>query len=60
MARPARYKETPTGIFCPYAMQAVADGDGLVGMVTDRNGDCLSPDAGKGRLVMFRVNGSFH
>ncbi|MFH2128308.1 MAG: hypothetical protein ABIK12_17470, partial [Pseudomonadota bacterium] len=54
-----KIKETPTGILCPYAMQAVADVDGLVGMVTDRNGDCLSPDTGKGRLVLFRVTGAF-
>lgn len=54
-----KIKETPTGILCPYAMQAVADGEGLVGMVTDRNGDCLSRDTGKGRLVLFRVTGAF-
>jgi len=54
-----KIKETPTGILCPYAMQAVPDGEGMVGMVTDRSGDCLSRDTGKGRLVLFRVSGAF-
>lgn len=54
-----KIKETPTGILCPYAMQAVPNGEGMVGMVTDRNGDCLSSDTGKGRLVLFRVSGAF-